>query len=218
VSIGSIQLSHCSLVERNDDNDRTGVPGRIQASQSTADLLKATGRDHWVTPRQDSVLAKGKGVVHTYWIHPHAVDATPSTVSSDRGDTLSAGQQPPAADQSAPLFTSRSIEWMTQLLLEYAIKIRGAMKHTSSSDVSGSSSDLWLSQLPTGQTPLAEVAEVINLKKFDEYSILSDKKGDEDTVAADPEIVKLIRDLVIRIAMTYRDNPFHNFEHGTSYE
>jgi hypothetical protein len=213
-----MQLSHRCLLERNNDNYRTGVPGRIHASQSTADILKATGRDHWVTPRQDSVLAKGKGVVNTYWINPHTVDSSPSTVSSDRGDTLSAEQQPPAADQSAPLRTSRSMEWMTQLLLEYAIKIRGAMKHTSSSDASGSSSDLWLSQLPTGQTPLAEVTEVINLKKFDEYSILSDRRGDEDTVAADPEIVKLMRDLVSRIALAYRDNPFHNFEHGTSDE
>jgi hypothetical protein len=43
---------------------------RIQVSQSTADLLIADGKGHWLTPRKDLVNAKGKGLLQTYWCEP----------------------------------------------------------------------------------------------------------------------------------------------------
>ena len=42
--------------------------GRIQVSQSTADLLKAAGKQQWLTAREDLVEAKGKGKMQTYWV------------------------------------------------------------------------------------------------------------------------------------------------------
>ena len=41
--------------------ESTGQPGRIQVSSDTADLLKAAGKDRWVTPRNTMVFVKGKG-------------------------------------------------------------------------------------------------------------------------------------------------------------
>ena len=48
--------------------ESTGCPGRIQISQATADLLHARGKAHWLTPRTDKVMAKGKGEMQTFFI------------------------------------------------------------------------------------------------------------------------------------------------------
>ena len=44
--------------------------GKIQASQQTADLIRAAGKGDWVRPRSDKVQAKGKGLLQTYWLEP----------------------------------------------------------------------------------------------------------------------------------------------------
>merc|ERR1740117_2016495 len=41
--------------------ESTGQKNMIQVSQSTRDLLEASGKGHWLTPRNEPVSAKGKG-------------------------------------------------------------------------------------------------------------------------------------------------------------
>jgi hypothetical protein len=48
--------------------ESTGKRERIQISQETADLLFDAGKKNWITPREEKVVAKGKGVMQTYWI------------------------------------------------------------------------------------------------------------------------------------------------------
>ena len=43
--------------------ESTGLPGRIQLSAETAELLIAAGHEKWITPRETKVFAKGKGEV-----------------------------------------------------------------------------------------------------------------------------------------------------------
>ena len=50
--------------------ESNGTPGRIHCSFATADLLKEAGKEHWLTPREDVVHAKGKGAMQTYWVKP----------------------------------------------------------------------------------------------------------------------------------------------------
>ena len=49
--------------------ETTGVTGRIHISQATADELTAKGLGKWVTPREDKVEAKGKGLMQTYFVN-----------------------------------------------------------------------------------------------------------------------------------------------------
>jgi class 3 adenylate cyclase len=44
--------------------ESTGQPGRIQLSSTTADLLKVANKGHWIVPREDLVVVKGKGYVN----------------------------------------------------------------------------------------------------------------------------------------------------------
>jgi hypothetical protein len=37
-------------------------------SVATANLLSGAGKEHWVTRREEMVVAKGKGAVVTYWL------------------------------------------------------------------------------------------------------------------------------------------------------
>jgi hypothetical protein len=51
--------------------ESTSLPGRIQVSESTADLLMFQGKSHWLKHREDAVVAKGKGELQTYWLEPN---------------------------------------------------------------------------------------------------------------------------------------------------
>jgi len=42
--------------------ESTGIPGRIQVSTSTAEILKCAGKELWLTPRSDTVQAKGESL------------------------------------------------------------------------------------------------------------------------------------------------------------
>jgi len=48
--------------------ESTGEQGRIQVSQETADLLIEGDKEAWIFPREDKVIAKGKGEMDTYWV------------------------------------------------------------------------------------------------------------------------------------------------------
>ena len=45
-----------------------GERDRIHISKATADLLTLAGKAHWITKRDDTVYAKGKGALETYWL------------------------------------------------------------------------------------------------------------------------------------------------------
>eukprot|EP00934_Nitzschia_sp_Nitz4_P003659 Nitzschia sp. Nitz4//scaffold84_size84139//67428//72955//NITZ4_005210-RA/size84139-processed-gene-0.21-mRNA-1//-1//CDS//3329559069//3649//frame0 len=52
--------------------ESTGVPRRVQVSQSTADALILAGKESWLSSREDLVYAKGKGNLQTYFLEaPH---------------------------------------------------------------------------------------------------------------------------------------------------
>jgi len=49
-----------------------GLPGKIQASESTANLLLAAGKGDWLTEREGGIEAKGKGNLKTWFVQPKA--------------------------------------------------------------------------------------------------------------------------------------------------
>jgi class 3 adenylate cyclase len=50
--------------------ESTGIRTKIQISQETAQLIIASGKSQWIKPREDIVVAKGKGELKTYWLLP----------------------------------------------------------------------------------------------------------------------------------------------------
>ena len=41
--------------------ESTGMKDRVHLSVETAELIIASGKANWITPREDKVYAKGKG-------------------------------------------------------------------------------------------------------------------------------------------------------------
>jgi hypothetical protein len=50
--------------------ESNGVKGRIHCSEATATALIAKGKESWLTPREDKIVAKGKGEMQTYFVVP----------------------------------------------------------------------------------------------------------------------------------------------------
>jgi class 3 adenylate cyclase len=73
--------------------ESTGQRDRIQVSQSTADLLIASGRSDWINKRDGLVAAKGKGELQTYWLVGRTTSAgstyTAVTVDAMMSDEVS---------------------------------------------------------------------------------------------------------------------------------
>ena len=59
--------------------ESNGQPGRIHVSPSTAENLTQQGKGRWLIPREDPIVAKGKGVMQTYWINHGVSSVTTST-------------------------------------------------------------------------------------------------------------------------------------------
>jgi class 3 adenylate cyclase len=63
--------------------ESNGLPNRIHASQETADALIAKGKSAWITPRDDKIVAKGKGELQTFWVSIRKSDVA-SVMSSSK--------------------------------------------------------------------------------------------------------------------------------------
>lgn len=82
--------------------ESTGIKGRIQVSQDTANLLIKAGKVHWIKERVDRVVAKGKGELTTFWLEPHKKgdDGGPQEVGgvlSEFGDDSDREENPESA-------------------------------------------------------------------------------------------------------------------------
>ena len=44
--------------------ESNGVKGRIHCSEATADALQKLGKQNWLAPREDKIVAKGKGEMY----------------------------------------------------------------------------------------------------------------------------------------------------------
>ena len=109
--------------------ESTGATNKIQISESTAEILKRSGKQHWVKPREDAVKAKGKGVLSTFWLNPAGgKDEGSSNGDSDvaANDALdnspSAVPKKPVAAVDA-MKQDRLVDWMVEILLDHIKKI-----------------------------------------------------------------------------------------------
>jgi len=67
--------------------ESTGQRNCIQLSETTATLLTEAGKGHWVSPRDEPVSAKGKGLMKTFWLNTREASSRRLT----RGDSGRSG-------------------------------------------------------------------------------------------------------------------------------
>ena len=204
------QMNTASRMESN------GQPGKIQCSQETADLLIAAGKQHWLTPREDKIIAKGKGELQTFWISTsHSGSSSGQrSAASELGNAEDTNIKDPdqadingGASVKRDAKTERLVQWNVDVLLSLLRKVavyRGENEPLK---------NIRKWEQSPGSTVLDEVQEIITLPVYDverQSSLI-----DPEDIDLGKEVEEQLHQYVSTVASLYRSNPFHNFEHAS---
>ena len=204
--------------------ETTGAKNKIHISQETADLLIGSGKGHWVRARDDKVHAKGKGELNTYWLEVKGDAAkSHSSNSSDRsnikdsqadtgGGMLDSGISVEGRSTDMDEKGMRLVQWNTEIIgqiIKEIVARRDAIGLEPASEFQ--LAELEQGSLMRDHTVLEECADVIELPTF----CASKKQRTTEPNELSPVVVDQLRDYIQTIAMMYRNNPFHNFEHAS---
>jgi len=207
--------------------ESNGRRNKIHISGETADLLIEADKENWITPREDVIVAKGKGALQTYWLalSKHESSHSPSAYQgsvNDTADTVAALDNTEvdirarkASNSAAAMKVQRLIDWNSDLLLQLLMKIvaRRTSLTTGAPKTNGEIKKLELVVGEGGTPPLEEIQEIITLPKFD--ATAAKDEIDPKTVDLGEHVPTQLRDFVAVLASLYRDNPFHCFEHAS---
>lgn len=198
--------------------ETTGLPGLVQISQATADILAKHGKVAWFTARDEAVLVKGKGHLQTYWLNLlTAVASGGSSSSSDH----SASEMNTNADITETLReqterkTKRLVQWAVDIMKKVLVEIakrrarkraQGPLKPTATEG------SLYAKKcVEDGKgTILDEVQEIIRMPHFSGSRF----DGDIGKVELDDKVTEQLEKYVLSISAMYNLNAFHNFEHA----
>lgn len=98
--------------------ESNGKPNQIHVSQETADALLQAGKSSWIQPREDVILAKGKGELKTFWLTiSNTFDFAGSSHGSVQSTSSSIGKLSLAfkPNYTSPEKHCRLIEWNTEV-------------------------------------------------------------------------------------------------------
>lgn len=204
------------------------MANKIHVSADTANLLTLGGKGHWINPRDDRVVAKGKGELQTFWLDPRGVGPAASIQSggaSSVGDDQSLeglsesglGRMASLASATtAPVLNysgkhNRLVSWNTDIMSRLLRQI--IARRESCGIFPDPLEKLLQMEADVGRSRLAlsEVREVIDMPDYD----LRLDQVDPSTVILSHEVTRQLHDYVQTVAAMYRENPFHNFEHAS---
>lgn len=203
--------------------ESTGLKRKIQVSKETAELIIEADHSDWVKPRQDIIVAKGKGEMQTYWLLPQRLSnsaeldksvVTSNGEASEQFETIDAEPEesheggPSDMDDDNADKIQRLVDYTSEILLQILKRIvakrvnRGNISPTMEAKLSVLEDEI-------GKTGICldEVEEIIELPGFDEKAYIQGAELGADVVAQLFSFVKMV-------ASMYRDNPFHNYEHA----
>ncbi|KAL3938715.1 MAG: hypothetical protein SGBAC_006428 [Bacillariaceae sp.] len=210
--------------------ESTGTKRKIQISQETAELIIAANHANWVKPRQDIVVAKGKGEMQTYWLLPQreltVSVATSTEEGSDDSENLNAmmwmksnkdDENAEAGEDALKSSTpelddkvQRLVDYTSDILLQILKKIvakRGP--HAKAAPAMERRLVALEESIGKAGICLDEVEEIIELPSFDQSAYQA------KDVEVSQEVVAQLVSFVKMVASMYHFNPFHNFEHAS---
>lgn len=212
-----------------------GIPNRIQVSQETAKLLRQSGKEHWVVPREDLVDVKGKGCMRTFWLQVFSNGggscASKSSEGQDVSEVMECSINPvngelkrgfsPANKSVRDLNVVetpfkklspkelRLVDWNAEILVKMLREIEARRRSKGVSPCSANKlAKLESEYMNKSEMVLAEVREIIRLPNFEHEK----KMCDPSRIQIDKDVIDQLRDYILSIASMYHsNNPFHNF-------
>jgi class 3 adenylate cyclase len=147
-----------------------GKPDHIHLSTEAVDCLVKAGKSNWVVARDDTIDAKGKGVLKTYWLRSNKAVPTSTTHSSSEAsvgniDDIDATEV--VTDATTALNdgkTQRLVEWNTEILARL-LKLIVARRATNSPKEAITLDEKSKFHQPN-ENILDEVKEIIRLPDF----------------------------------------------------
>jgi len=218
--------------------ESSGIPNKIHLSEQIAKELQRHGKEHWYEPRDDKIVAKGKGQLQTYWavlVSPagstsgrlesqasigtqrmddgkrSSIDTDGSSISTPEGGHDDQAHPSNSAQRHQPSKTEFEFEHHINWNIEtiqLLLKKIIAMRTDSSVDPRSVRS-LSISRDDDAMV-LEEVKEIIRLpNKTSRY------KRNPDDVELPAKAQQELRNYVQTIASMYHNNPFHSFGHAS---
>jgi hypothetical protein len=180
--------------------ENTGTANKVHVSQSTADLLVSAGKQHWVTRRKETVNAKGKGMIQTFWVERECFDA--SRGGAESSDSSSDDDEEALLAEKMARLEAWNVEVLGRLLADVMAnrdvitpRRRNYTCHkftTADSSILDEVSD-WIdfSSTPSGPTWVVD-----------------------STNALPAAVATQLRSFVQSCVSLYQKHPYHNFEHA----
>jgi DNA primase len=189
------------------------------------------GKQDWMVPRDDTVEAKGKGKLVTYWLRLHSdhINAESTAASSEWNEdealqtpsiakiwktagvaAVSAGRTKQSLEEKTNRRNQRLVDWNSELLLQL-LKHVVARRETRQLSTGPTPAELTATarKIGAGSMVVEEVAEIIELPEF----IITNRIAQlQQQLSA--EVVKQLYDYVAKIASMYNDNPCKLRESG----
>lgn len=167
--------------------ESTGEMCRTHLSSSTAQLLVAGNKEHWIKPRDEVVFAKGKGKLKTFWLTLHCAEGstTSSTDSASVHDVDVESIVVAQVPEGLPLFHTEKVKY----------KSEGTMPLSRD----GRLIDWNVAVLQDRLMAVAAQRHHIDVSR----------------VNISAEVHSQLRDFIVGIASMYQKNPFHNFMHAS---
>jgi hypothetical protein len=223
--------------------ESTGKPGMIHLSQQTADLLSEAGKGHWLQQREDTVTAKGKGEMTTYWLNVYSgPDPNGSGMGMERRHSTGWSEtswqswtENDLADNTMPEVggvLKRSFS--SHVLLPEDATFTEVEKRTRLVE--------WCSDLLSGSLKAVIAHRQSRRKKPAKWKMVQELEQsfndwdtmvmdevvevielpsyvpagrDPDTIILGDKVVQQLKAYVETLSFMYRDNAFHNWEHAS---
>lgn len=183
--------------------ESTGKPGAIHISEQTAQKLTEAGKAKWALPREDTVNAKGKGELQTYWL-----TLGNSSFGSTTGHSISDSEAPNSGfnnNASSHASFARVQESHHDRLVRWVVdELKALLVHISFLNPKDSDEDN-----PIAHSPADALSEISDNLPF-QVANRSKNRRVGLPLLVEEELV----DLVLRISGLYNDLPFHNFSHA----
>jgi class 3 adenylate cyclase len=206
--------------------ESTGQRNRIHISHDTAELLHTAGKSNWVKKRTDTVVAKGKGEMQTFWLQTHEEMAASTGENSNNAAFLPVvkAMKPRLAsnvtnildpESTLPPRIKRLVDWNVDVLKRLLKQIVAKRNASSNQQYEVSDQKMITVEIDIGTETyvLDEVKEIIRLPTFDQE--VFKRQENPNKIELPKNIESQLRLYVSSIAAMHRDNPFHNFEHAS---
>jgi class 3 adenylate cyclase len=188
-----------------------GKSNHIYLSADTTKHIMNAGKQHWVTPRADKVVAKGKGEMTTSWLTLRERRGSSSnySVSIDAVSSFDGLLSTPELDNNYPALSdkvNRQLDWNFDVL-HRLLKQIAVQREVLGTNTQEHQSMLSTEGLQVGQTVLDEVKEIITLPRFNAKASIKD--ADLDAVLLGPNVLRQLRAYISTVASMYKDNVRH---------